>query len=80
MGSHKNKTESNAAAKLGYLDERAYKPEMELADRYQAFTAEILRLSLLGIAVFGFLFKEVFLNYDPDNASIVAIYGGARAI
>jgi hypothetical protein len=32
------------------LDEKQYKAEMELADRYQAFTAELLRLALLGIA------------------------------
>ena len=39
--------------------------ERELVDRYQAFSAEILRLSLLGIAVTGFFFKEVIQTL-PD--------------
>jgi hypothetical protein len=46
------------------LEENQYKAEIELADRYQSFTAELLRLSLLGIAVFGFLYKEIFLNLE----------------
>lgn len=33
--------------------------ERELVDRYQSFSAEILRLSLLGIAVTGFFFEKV---------------------
>jgi hypothetical protein len=50
-----------------YLDlpETEYKAEMDVAARYQAFTGELLRLALLGIAVFGFLYKEVFLAFDP---------------
>jgi hypothetical protein len=44
------------------LDEKRYKAEQELVDRYKWFVAEILRLSLAGIVVFGFLLKEVFKN------------------
>jgi hypothetical protein len=49
------------------LDERKYKAEQELVDRYKWFVAEILRLSLAGIAVFGFLFKEVFKNVQSAS-------------
>jgi hypothetical protein len=44
---------------FGSLDERQYKAELELVDRYQSFVAELLRLSLLGIAVIGFLYKTI---------------------
>jgi hypothetical protein len=33
--------------------------ERELVDRYQAFSAEILRLSLLGLAVIGFFLERL---------------------
>lgn len=40
------------------LDERRYRAEQELADRYRSFVAEILRLSLGGVAVFSFIYKQ----------------------
>jgi hypothetical protein len=57
----------------GELEEKQYKAEVELADRYQSFTAELLRLSLLGIAIFGFLYKEVFLDFDRKKHPLVPI-------
>jgi hypothetical protein len=42
------------------LAEIKYRAELELVDRYQSFVAELLRLSLAGIAVFGFLYKITF--------------------
>ena len=45
---------------FGELQECSYKAEVELVEKYQSFVAEILRLSLLGIAVFGYLYKDVF--------------------
>jgi hypothetical protein len=45
---------------IGYgIDEKAYKADLELQDRYTAYSAEILRLALLGIAGDGFLLKDV---------------------
>jgi hypothetical protein len=49
----------------GILEEKQYKAEQSLAEKYQAFTAEILRVSLLGLAAFGFLYKEAFATFDP---------------
>jgi hypothetical protein len=48
------------------VDEATYKADLEVTDRYQNFSMELLRVSLLGIGVFGFLLKEVILN-DKDN-------------
>jgi len=44
------------------LDEREYKADLEVASDYQKFSAELLRISLLAIGVFGFLLKEGVLN------------------
>lgn len=64
-------TDNNPLAKpdtaFGELSELKYKPEMEVADRYQSFITELLRLSLLGIAAFGFLYKEVFHDFDATK-------------
>ena len=46
------------------IDEKTYKPELELFDRWQAFSTELLRLALLGIAIFGFLYQQVFARFD----------------
>jgi hypothetical protein len=48
------------------IDENAYKVDLELQDRYTAYSAEILRLALLGIAGYGFLLKDlVFTEHAP---------------
>jgi hypothetical protein len=66
---------------FGELDEEKYSAERDLVERYQAFVAELLRLSLLGIAVFGFLYKIIFeanlLSKLPQAAPILAAFGVA---
>src|SRR5450432_2796643 len=37
------------------LDDHSYKPDFELTAQYKAFSSEILRISLLGIGLYGFL-------------------------
>jgi hypothetical protein len=50
------------------VDEKAYKVDLELQDRYTAYSAEILRLALLGIAGYGFLLKDlVFAEHAPTT-------------
>jgi len=45
------------------IDDKSYKVALELQDRYTAYSSEILRLALLGIAGYGFLLKDiVFAN------------------
>lgn len=45
----------------------SYQPDLELADRYQQFSAEILRLALLGIAGVGFLISNVVLSKENSS-------------
>jgi hypothetical protein len=69
----------NPETAFGKLDEEKYRAERDLVDRYQAFVAELLRLSLLGIAVFGFLYKIIFeanlLSKLPQTAPKLAAFG-----
>jgi hypothetical protein len=51
------------------LEEKTYQAELALLDRYQTFSAEILRIALLGLAAFGYLFKEIILKIDWQKAS-----------
>ena len=51
----------NPDTAFGRLDEERYRAERYLVEQYQAFVAELLRLSLLGIAVFGSLYKIIFI-------------------
>jgi hypothetical protein len=71
----------NPDTAFGKLDEEKYRAERDLVERYQAFVAELLRLSLLGIAVFGFLYKIIFeANLLPkllQAAPRLAVFGVA---
>jgi hypothetical protein len=64
---------------FGALNEGEYRAELELVDRYQSFVAELLRLSLAGIAVFGFLYQIIFQNLDlakvPTLTNVLAAIG-----
>jgi len=56
---------------FGELKEDKYKAELQLVDRYQSFVGELLRLSLLGIAVFGFLYtNQIFQGLPTWGESI----------
>lgn len=57
------------------LDGKKYGAELELVDRYRSFVSEMLRLSVLGIAVFGFLYKYLFKdsNTAPEVLILAAI-------
>src|SRR3712207_409822 len=72
----------NPNTAFGKLDEEKYRAERDLVERYQAFVAELLRLSLLGIAVLGFLYKIIFeANLGPPKlphtTSALAAFGVA---
>ena len=56
------------------LAEIKYRAELELVDRYQSFVAELLRLSLAGIAVFGFLY-EYLISSTNVLANVLAAFG-----
>jgi hypothetical protein len=44
------------------LDESAYQADFKLTELYQAFSAELVRLALLGIAGYGFLISNLALK------------------
>jgi hypothetical protein len=54
------------------VPEEKYKVDLELLKLYQAYSAELLRLSLLGIAGYGFLIKEVLLTDKASNSPFQA--------
>jgi hypothetical protein len=56
------------------LDEKKYQSELALLDRYHAFSAELLRIALIGIAAFGFLLKETFMRIDWAQANCLLIF------
>jgi uncharacterized membrane protein len=39
------------------LEEKVYKADFEITDKFQAFSKELVRISLLGLGVYGFLIK-----------------------
>ena len=39
------------------LDENVYKPDFQITDKFQAFSKELARISLLGLGAYGFLIK-----------------------
>ena len=44
------------------ISEPEYKADLEVLDRYQAFSAEVARLAILVIIAFGFLLSFAFYN------------------
>ena len=64
------------------LGDESFKADFEITDKYQAFSAELLRLSLLGIAGYGFLLSHVamkdagpseFFNALSNLASVLGV-------
>lgn len=66
------------AAYVG-MDEKNYRAEQDLADRYRSFVAEILRLSLAGLAVFSFIYKQNSplpeTLHNPATKDVFAFWG-----
>ena len=41
------------------VDELLYKPDLAVSEKYQAFSSELLRISLIGIAAIGFFYEKL---------------------
>jgi hypothetical protein len=52
MGKCQDDTRDNQKVIFSPIEEQQYKAELDLLDRFHFFSAELLRLSLIGIAVF----------------------------
>lgn len=66
------------AKQLGHYDiPDSFEYDLEIQERYQSFSSEILRLSLLGIAATGFLIANVFLaeGFDVDKIDVFVKFG-----
>jgi hypothetical protein len=65
------------------LDQVVLTAEKDLIEKYQAFSAELLRMSLAGITVIGFIYKEVLKdlpNVSRQSAGLSAIFFGISAV
>lgn len=65
------------------LDNQALDAEKELINKYQTFSAELLRLSLLGIAAIGFIYTENLKHLSRASkhyAALSALFFGFSAI
>ncbi|MBM3235662.1 hypothetical protein FJZ31_05125 [Candidatus Poribacteria bacterium] len=60
----------NPGEAFGGLEEKQYKAELDLVERYQVFVAELLRLSLAGIGVFGFLYLNIFKDPSITDSEV----------
>lgn len=60
------------------IPEDSYKPDLSLLDRYQSYSGELLRISLLGLAGYGFLIKDVVMaNHDTITRYEAGLRGAA---
>ena len=44
------------------VDESLYKSDLAVTEKYQAFSSELLRISLIGIAAIGFFYEKLSTN------------------
>jgi len=54
----------------GEVEVPAFKHDLDLSDRYQNFSGEILRLSILGVGGIGFLLVNVFLTKGQQRVPL----------
>ena len=64
------------------LREEYYKADIILLEKYQSYSAELLRISLLGIALLGFFFDKVSDSeaFDPGAKFSMALTLGVAAM
>jgi len=48
------------------VEDKYYKPDLEISDRFQSYSAELLRVSLAGVAAVGFFYDKLnqFLDFQ----------------
>ncbi|MFM9948404.1 MAG: hypothetical protein ACKV1O_10740 [Saprospiraceae bacterium] len=54
------------------IPDSSWKPDFDIVDRYQSIANEMMRISLLGIAGYGFLIKEICMK-DPKFYSLLHV-------
>ena len=73
MAEENKSSDVSPESPLGLIDlpERSFEHDLSISDRYQTFSAELLRLALLAIAGIGFLLANIFIK-DTSNPSYQA--------
>jgi hypothetical protein len=65
---------------LMQLPDNTFEHDLAVSNRYQSFSTELLRLSLLGVAAIGFLVSNVLskdtpkLNYPPKYLLFISLF------
>lgn len=54
------------------IPDSSWKADFDIVERYQSFANEMMRISLLGIAGYGFLIKEICMK-DPRFYSLLQV-------
>ena len=62
------------------LTENEFRADFEITDKSQVFSAEIVRLSLLGIAGYGFLLANVAMNAQSPPGSLERLAEDSRLL
>lgn len=63
------------------ITEDDYKVDLELLDRYQGFSTELLRIFLLGVSLLGFFFQHVASgsHFSPESKERILLLLAAAA-
>ena len=56
------------------LDENVIKPDFQILEKYQNFSSEILRLSLIGIGAYAVLFEWTFARKPEDTKALAQLF------
>ena len=57
------------------LDDKIYSADLAISDRFQALSKELVRISVLGLGVYGFLIKEVHAGSILPTHPYIVISG-----
>jgi hypothetical protein len=57
------------------LEDKVYRPDFEITGKFQAFSQELVRISLLGLGVYGFLIKLATDEPAPQQRFLHAMQG-----
>ena len=55
------------------LDESLYKSDMDVTEKYQAFSSEILRIALIGIAAIGFFYDKLGAHFLFNKIILISL-------
>jgi hypothetical protein len=75
LANESNSTGGEPSLGLVELPDNTFEHDLAVSERYQSFSTELLRLSLLGIAAIGFLIANILLKGAPQSGAQANIPG-----